>query len=65
MTQIREQEKKKKTEKQLSDLEITNLHEKDLRLMTVKMSQDLGNKLEAKIDKFTRKTEQRNGNVKN
>ena len=51
MTQIREKGKKK-TEKQLSDLEITNLHEKDIRLMLVKMIQDLGNELEAKIDKL-------------
>ena len=51
MTQIRDQGKKK-TEKQLSDLEITNLHEKDIRLMLVKMIQDLGNELEAKIDKL-------------
>ena len=50
MTQIREQEKP--PEKQLSDLEITNLHEKELRLMIVKMIQDLGNKLEVKIDKL-------------
>ena len=52
MTQIQEQEKNKTTEKQLSDLEITNLHEKDFRQMIVKMIQDLGNKLEAKIDKL-------------
>ena len=52
MTQIKEKEKKKKTEKQLGDLEITNFHEKDFRLMIVKMIQDLGNKLEAKIDKL-------------
>ena len=29
-----------------------NLHEKDFRLMIVKMIQDIGNKLEAKIDKL-------------
>ena len=51
MILIREQEKKK-TEKQLSDLEINNLHENDFRLMIVKMIQDLGNKVEAKIDKL-------------
>ena len=50
MTQIREQEKTGR--KQLSALEITNLHEKDFRLITVKMTQDLGNKLKAKIDKL-------------
>ena len=37
-------------EKPLSDLEIINLHERDFILMIVKMIQDLGNKLEAKID---------------
>ena len=42
---------KKSPEKHLSDLEITNLHEKDFRLMIVKMILNLGNKLEAKIDK--------------
>ena len=51
MIQIKEEEKKK-TEKQPSDLKITNLHEKDFRLMRVKMIQDLGNKLEAKSDKL-------------
>ena len=50
MTLIREQENP--PEKQLSDLEIINLHEKDFTLMIMKMIQDLGNKLEAKIDKF-------------
>ena len=42
MTKIREQEKN--PEKQLHDLEITNLYEKDVRLMIVKMIQDLGEK---------------------
>ena len=44
--------KKKKTEKKLSDLEISNFHEKDFRLMIIKMIQDLGDKLEAMIDKL-------------
>ena len=48
MTQIREQEKK--PEKQLSDLEIISLQEKDFRLLMLKMMQDIGNKLEAKMD---------------
>ena len=48
---LREQEKKK-PEKQLSDLEIINLLEKDFRLTIVKIIQDLGNKMEAKIDKL-------------
>ena len=43
---------RKKTEKQLSDLEITNLHEKDFRMMIGKMTQYLGNKLEIKTDKL-------------
>ena len=38
--------------KLLSDLEIISLREKDFRLIIVKMIQDLGNKLEAKIDKL-------------
>ena len=48
MTQIRGQEKS--PEKQLSDLEIINLHVKDCRLIIVKMIQDTGNRLEAKTD---------------
>ena len=43
-------EKGKTPEKQLSDLEIISLQEKDFRLMMLKMMQDIGNKLEAKID---------------
>ena len=50
MTEIREQGKT--PEKQISDLEIANLQVKDFRLMIVKMIQDIGNKLGAKIDKF-------------
>ena len=42
MTQMREQEKT--AEKQVSGLEIINLHEKDFRLITVKIIQDLENK---------------------
>ena len=53
MTQTKEQEKK--PEKQLNDLEITNLHEKDYRLIIVKMIQDLGNKLEEKTDNYKRR----------
>ena len=55
MTQIREQEKKPQKNSQLiwrSPTSITNLHEKDFRLMIAKMIQDLGNKLEPKIDKL-------------
>ena len=51
MTQIKVQEKEN-TEIQISDLEIANLPEKDFRLIIVKTIQDLGNKLEEKIDKL-------------
>ena len=51
ITQTREKEtKQNKTEKQLSDLEIISLQEKDFRLMMLKMMQDTGDKLEAKMD---------------
>ena len=42
MSPMKEQDKT--PEKQLSELEISNLHEKDFRVMTVKMIQDLGKK---------------------
>lgn len=45
-------EQDKTPEKQLSKLEISNLHGKDFRVMTVKMIQDLRKKLEAKVDIF-------------
>ena len=48
---MREKEKKKnKTEKQLSDEDSLGLQEKDFRLLMLKMMQDIGNKLEAKMD---------------
>ena len=43
-------EKGKTPENQLSDQEILNLQEKDFRLLMLKMMQDTGNKLEAKMD---------------
>ena len=43
-------EKGKTPEKQLSHEEILSLQEKDLRLWMLKMMQDIGNKLEAKMD---------------
>ena len=43
-------EKEKTPEKQLSEEEILSLQEKDFRLLMVKMIQDIGNKLEAKMD---------------
>uniref|UniRef100_A0A8D1ZPM8 L1 transposable element RRM domain-containing protein n=1 Tax=Sus scrofa TaxID=9823 RepID=A0A8D1ZPM8_PIG len=48
ITQMRE--KGKPPEKQLSDEEILSLQEKDFRLLMLKMMQDVGNKLEAKMD---------------
>uniref|UniRef100_A0A8D0YPY7 L1 transposable element RRM domain-containing protein n=1 Tax=Sus scrofa TaxID=9823 RepID=A0A8D0YPY7_PIG len=43
-------EKGKTPEKQLSDQEILSLQEKGSRLLVLKMMQDIGNKLEAKMD---------------
>ena len=43
-------EKGKTPEKKLSDEEILSLQEKDFRLLMLKMMQDIGNKLEAKMD---------------
>ena len=48
ITQIREKEET--PEKQLSDLEIISLQEKDFRLMMLNMMQNIGNKLETKTD---------------
>ena len=42
-------EKRKTPENQLSDEEILRLQEKDFRLLMLKMMQNIGNKLEAKI----------------
>ena len=46
-TQMREREKP--PENQPSDQEILSLQEKDFRLLMLKMMQDIGNKLEAKM----------------
>ena len=43
-------EKGKTPENQLSDQEILSLQERDFRLLMLKMMQDIGNKLEAKMD---------------
>ena len=43
-------EKGKTPENQLRDQEILSLQEKDFRLLMLKMMQDIGNKLEAKMD---------------
>ena len=48
VTQMRE--KGKTPEKQLSEEKILSLQEKDFRLLMLKMMQDIGNKLEAKMD---------------
>uniref|UniRef100_A0A8D1I9L4 L1 transposable element RRM domain-containing protein n=1 Tax=Sus scrofa TaxID=9823 RepID=A0A8D1I9L4_PIG len=48
ITQMREKEKT--PENQLSDQEILSLQEKDFRWLMLKMTQDIGNKLEAKMD---------------
>ena len=43
-------EKGKTPENQLSDEEILSFQEKNFRLLMLKMMQDIGNKLEAKMD---------------
>ena len=48
ITQMREKETP--PENQLSDQEILSFQEKDFRLLMLKMMQDIGNKLEAKMD---------------
>ena len=50
ITQMRE--KGKTPENQLSHQEILSLQEKYFRLLMLKMMQDIGNKLEAKMDKL-------------
>ena len=47
ITQMKE--KGKNPENQLSDEEILSLQEKNIRLLMLKMMQDIGNKLEAKM----------------
>ena len=44
--------KDKTPEKQLNEVEIGNLTEKEFRIMIVKMIQDLGKRMEAKIEKM-------------
>ena len=45
-------EQDKTPEEQLNELEIGNLPEKEFRIMIVKMIQDLGKRMEAKIEKM-------------
>ena len=49
MYQMKEQDKT--PDKQLSEVEIGNLPEKEFRIMIVKMMQNLGKRMEAKIEK--------------
>ena len=48
--QVKEQDKT--PEKQLNEVDIGNLPEKEFRIMIVKMIQDLGIRMEAKIEKM-------------
>ena len=50
MHQIKEQDKT--PEKQLNEVEIGNLPEKEFRIIIVKMIQDLGKRMEAKIERM-------------
>ena len=50
MYQMKEQDRT--PEKQLNEVEIGNLPEKEFRTMIVKMIQDLGKRMEAKIEKM-------------
>ena len=50
MYQMKEQDKT--PEKQLNEVEIGNLPEKEFRIMILKMIQDLGKTMEAKIEKM-------------
>ena len=54
MYQIKEQDKT--PEKQLNEVEIGNLPDKEFRIMIVKMIQDLGKRMEAKIEKMQEKS---------
>ena len=50
MYQVKEQDKT--PEKELNEVEIGNLPEKEFRIMIVKMIQDLGKRMETKINKM-------------
>ena len=50
MSQMKKQDKT--PEKQLNDVEIGNQPKKELRIMIVKVIQDLGERMEAKIEKM-------------
>ena len=50
MYQMKEQDKT--PEKQLNEVDIGNIPKKEFRIMIVKMIQDLGKRIEAKIEKM-------------
>ena len=50
MCQMKEQDKT--PEKQINEVDIDNLPEKEFRIMIVKIIQDLGKRMEAKIEKM-------------
>ena len=50
MSQIKEQDKT--PEEKVSEVEIDNLPENEFRIMIVKMIQDLGKRMEARIEKI-------------
>ena len=50
MYQMKEEDKT--PEKQLNEVEVGNLPEKEFRIMMVKMIQDLGKRMEAKVEKM-------------
>ena len=63
MYQMKEQDKT--PEKQLYEVEIGNLPEKEFRIMIVKMTQDLGKRMEAKIEKMQEMFKKDLGELKN
>ena len=56
MSQMKEQDKT--PEKQLNEVEIDNLPEKEFRIMIVKMIQDLRNRMEKMKEMFTKDLEE-------
>ena len=56
MFQLKGQDKT--TEKQLNEVEIGNLPEKEFRIMTVKMIQNLGNRMKKMQEMFTKNLEE-------
>ena len=53
-------EQDKTPEKQLNDMEISNLPEKEFRIITVKIIQDLGKRMERMQEMFTKDLEELN-----